>query len=131
MSSNNLDIVRGIYDAFGKGDVPSVLSALDPQIDWNEAEGFPYAGKYVGPDAVLQGVLMKLGTEWDGYSAVPDEFVGSGDKVVSLGQYSGTYKATGKSFRAQFAHAFTLRDGKVVHFQQYTDTAIVQQALKG
>jgi hypothetical protein len=127
---SNTDAVRAVYDAFAQGDVPRVLGFLDPNIDWTEADGFPYAGTYHGPDAVLQGVFMRLGTEWDGYSVVPDEFVAEGDKVIGLGHYSGKYKATGKSFRAHFAHVWTLRDGKAIRFQQYTDTAKVQEALR-
>jgi hypothetical protein len=37
------DIVKGLYDALGKGDVPAVLGAFDPQIQWREAENFLYA----------------------------------------------------------------------------------------
>lgn len=59
----------------------------------------------------------------------PEEFVEEGDQVVSLGLYSGTRKETGKSFSAPYAHVWTLRDGKVVRFRQYTDTAVVQRAL--
>jgi ketosteroid isomerase-like protein len=73
---------------------------------------------------------MRLGTEWDAFSAVPDDFVAEGDKVIALGHYSGKYKETGKSVRTHFAHAWTLRDGKAVMFQQYTDTAKVQEALQ-
>ena len=127
---SNTDTVRTTYDALARGDVPAVLGFLDPNIDWTEADGFPCAGTYHGPDAVLQNVIMKLGTEWDGFSAVPDDFVAEGDKVIALGQYSGKYKATGKSFRTHFAHVWTLRDGKAVKFQQYTDTAKVQEALQ-
>jgi ketosteroid isomerase-like protein len=126
---SNVDIVRGAYEAFGRGDVPAVLGVLDPNVSWTEADGFPYAGTYNGPDAVLNGVFMKLGSEWDGFSAVPDEFVADGDKVVSLGNYSGKYKATGKRFRTHFAHVWTLSNGKAVKFQQCTDTAKVQEAL--
>lgn len=126
---SNVDIVRGAYAAFAKGDVPGVLGILDPNVAWTEADGFPYAGTYNGPDAVLNGVFMKLGAEWDGFSAVPDDFIAEGDKVVSVGYYSGKYKATGKSFRTNFAHVWTLNNGKAVKFQQYTDTAKVQEAL--
>jgi len=128
--SNNADIIRNVYDAFGKGDIPTVLGSMDPNVEWREADGFPYAGTYVGPDAVLQGVFMRLGSEWDGFRAEPDEVLDAGDTVVGLGYYSGRYKATGKEFRAQFAHVFKLRDGKIVKFQQYTDTALVQAALR-
>lgn len=52
----------------------------------------------------MSGVIMRLGTEWDTFAAVPSEFIDGGDTIVVPGQYSGTYKATGKSFTADFAH---------------------------
>lgn len=61
----NGDIVRGLYEAFGRGDVPAVLGVLDENIEWTEAEGFPYGGTFHGPQAVLENVFMKLGTEWE------------------------------------------------------------------
>ncbi len=127
---SNLNSVQGVYDAFAKGDIPSVLGFLSSDIDWTEAEGFPYGGTYTGPHAVLEGVFMRLGTEWEGFAAVPDEFIDGGDRVVALGRYSGTYKATGKSFRANFAHVWKVREGKAVRFVQYVDTLLVQRALQ-
>jgi uncharacterized protein len=73
---------------------------------------------------VLENVFLKLGGEWDGFSAVAHEFVADGDTVVALGDYGGTYKATGKPFKAPFAHVWKFRDGKAVSFQQHTDTAV-------
>jgi ketosteroid isomerase-like protein len=125
----NSELIRGLYTAFANGDVASVVGAFDDDIRWIEADGFPYGGTYVGPDAVVGNVLAKLGSEWDGFSAVPDAFVAEGDVVVALGRYGGAYKATGKSFSAPFAHVWTVRDGKIVRFQQYTDTVLVQAAL--
>lgn len=128
--AENRQVIQSLYDAFARGDVPTVLALMDPQIEWTEADGFPYAGTYHGPEAVLNGVLMRLGTEWEGYQAVPDEFVDGGASIVVLGHYSGSYKATGKSFRAPFAHVWKVRDGKILRFVQYTDTVLVQQALQ-
>lgn len=127
---NNLNSVRGVYEAFAKGDIPAVLGFLSPDIEWTEAEGFPYGGTYVGPQAVLEGVFMRLGTEWEGFAAVPHEFIDGGDKVVALGKYSGTHKTTGKSFEANFAHVWKVREGKAVRFVQYVDTLLVQRALQ-
>ncbi len=131
MSQENVDTVRGLHEAFAKGDVPFVLGLFDPEIEWNEAENFIYADRnpYVGPEAVLNGVFLRLATEWEGFSVTPNEFLDAGDKTVVLGTYSGTYKATGKPVRAQFAHVWTLRDGKVISFQQYTDTAQFARAV--
>ena len=93
-------------------------------MEWNEAENFPYAdgNPYRGHDAILGGVFARLGGEWDGFAAVPEEFLDAGDTIVVLGRYRGTCKATGRSLHAQMCHVWRIRDGKAVHFQQYTDT---------
>jgi uncharacterized protein len=130
-SSSNLDLIRGAYEAFGRGDVPAVLGVMDENIVWYEQEGFPYGGTYHGPEAVLHNVFMKLGTDWQDYQAVPDEYVVGDDAVVALGHYSGIYKKTGKSMRVPMSHVWKFRDGKAYEFRQYTDTALVQRALEG
>ena len=127
---SNVDSVKALYQAFAEANIPSVLGFLSPDIDWTEAEGFPYAGTYHGPNSVLTGVFMRLGTQWDGFAAVPEEFIDGGDTVVALGKYSGTYKATGKSFQADFAHIWKLQDGKAIRFIQYVDTLLVQRAME-
>jgi len=130
MSANHLEVLTKIYADFAKGDIPAVLTAFDPNIDWTECEGFPYGGNYIGPEAVTENVLMKLGTEWEGWSAVPDEYIGSGDRFVALGKYRAKNKATGKDIEAAFAHSWTFRDGRAVKFEQFADSAIVQEALQ-
>jgi len=127
--ATNSEMIRSLYEAFARGDVPAVLAALSPDVRWTEAEGFPYGGTYRGPQSVLEGVFMRLGADWEGFTVVPKEFVAQGETVVALGQYSGTYRKTGKSFSAPFVHVWSVRDGKAVRFQQHTDTAVVQRAL--
>ena len=127
---NNGEIIKGLYDDFATGNVPGVLGAMDANISWTEAEGFMYAGTYVGPNTILGGVFMKLATEWEGFSAVPHQIVDGGDgNVVSLGTYSGKYLKTGKNVTVPFAHAWTLRDGKIIKFFQYTDTLVIARDL--
>ena len=128
--SHNKEIIQNLYAAFGSGDVPTVLAGLTPDVSWTEALGGPYGGIWIGPTAILENVFMKLGGEWDAFSAVPAQFVCEGDTVVALGQYSATYKATGKSFTAPFAHVWKLLDGKVISFQQHTDTAVHLAPMK-
>jgi hypothetical protein len=125
MSQANVDLIRGLYEAFARGDGPAVLGAMDPGIVWNEAENFPYADRnpYVGPMAVAEGVFGRIGAEWDQFQVMPGEILDAGDTVVALGRYTGTYKATGKRMDAQFAHVWRVSGGKVTAFQQYADTA--------
>jgi ketosteroid isomerase-like protein len=132
LSQENVATVRSLYEAFAKGDVPTVLGAFTPGAEWREAENFLYAdgNPYIGSGAILQGVFLRLATEWDGFAANPAQFLDAGDTVVVTGRYTGAYKATGKSIDAQFAHVWTLQDGKVARFQQYADTLQVAQAVQ-
>lgn len=121
----NSDRVAKIYDAFARGDGAAVMAQFDPEIVWNEAENFLYAGgnPYKGPDAVANGVFGPIGAEWDNFRLEMVEFHNlDDDGVLVTGRYRGTYKATGKELDAQFAHVWKLRDTLAVSFQQYTDT---------
>jgi uncharacterized protein len=122
--SRNIEVVKAIYTAFGQGNVPAVLGALDSQIAWSEAEGTIYAdgNPYTGPQAVAERVFQRLITDIENFTVNPGNFIDGGDTVVVEGRYRGKMKATGTPLDAQFAHVMQLRDGKVVRFQQYTDT---------
>ena len=125
MSQSNRAIIDGLYAAFARGDVPAVLGAMTPDVVWNEAEhNLPLAdgNPYVGPQAVLEGVFMRLGQEFDGFTVVPERLVADGDCVVMRGRYSATAKATGSPVNVQVVHVWTLNDGKVTGFQQHVDT---------
>ena len=132
MSKADAEVIRGIYDAFARGDIGAVLAAMSPGIVWREADNHPYADRnpYVGPDAILQGVFARLGTEWDGFAAVMDEILDGGDKVVALGRYRGANKKSGKSINAQVVHVWTVENGKAASFQQYTDTLQIARAME-
>ncbi|MEV8639439.1 nuclear transport factor 2 family protein [Streptosporangium sp. NPDC051023] len=128
--SKNLDAVRASYEASAAGDINGILALLGPDAEWTEMAGFPYAGTYVGPDNVLAKVFARLGGEWDDYQAVPEEYVDGGDTIVVVGNYRGTYLATGKYMDVRFTHVWHLEDGVAKSFEQFTDTALVQEALK-
>jgi ketosteroid isomerase-like protein len=129
---SNSEFLKSVYEAFGAGDMPTVLGAMSPEIRWHEAEGNPYmpSGEaWVGPDAVLANLFARLGEEWDGFTVHPATFHDAGDTVTVQGRYSGDYKASGKSFDAQFCHVWSLADGKITKFQQYVDTGQLQTVM--
>ena len=124
----NKQITQGIYEAFSKGDVPSVLAVMDDKIEWTEAEGFPlYDGTFVGPQAVLEGVFMRLGEIGDDFTVTPNRFVAEGDTVVTIGTYSWKHRSTGEPAKVQMAHVLTFRDGRLISFEQLVDTLKVQE----
>lgn len=132
-SPKNVSIVDGAYKAFAVGDVPAVLSSLDANVVWNEAENFPYAdgNPYKGPDAVLTGVFTRIGSEWEYFKLADIKlFEMSNDYVLATGRYQAKYKKNSATIDAQFAHLWKLKDGKVIGFQQYVDTKQVANAIK-
>ncbi|HKR11129.1 MAG TPA: nuclear transport factor 2 family protein [Pyrinomonadaceae bacterium] len=131
MSAQNKQTVEDLYAAFGRGDIPSILGLFHPEIEWWEAESFVYADKnpYRGPQAILSGLFARLAGEWEKFKAIPDEVLDAGETVVSCGHYTGKYLVTDCEVRAQFAHVFKFQDGKIVRFQQYTDTAQFEKAV--
>jgi ketosteroid isomerase-like protein len=132
MNSDRVALIRQLYDAFARGDVPAVLGAFDPRIEWREAEGFVYAdgNPYIGPDAIVQGVFGRLAAEWDNFTVKPNEILATTDGAVSFGRYSGVHKRTGRRVDAQFAHVWRISGDKIHGFQQYTDTAQFREAVQ-
>jgi len=131
--STNLDVIKGVYHAFATGDFPAFLNAMDPKIEWNEAENFPYAdgNPYIGPDAVVQGVMGRISADWE-YWTITDQVyrVTLDGMVIVTARYNGKHKITGKVIRAQVTHMWTLNNGKITRFQQYADTLQVTRAMQ-
>jgi steroid delta-isomerase-like uncharacterized protein len=125
LNAENVAVVSELYANFGKGDVPAVLAAMDSSVVWNEAEGNALAdgNPYIGPEAVLKGVFERVLAGFPNFT-LNDIVLHNieNDQVLATLRYKGTNKSTGKDLNAQAAHLWTLKDGKIVAFQQYVDT---------
>lgn len=125
--ATNKEIVENAYASFAKGDIPAALGAMADDIQWTEADGFLLAGTYVGPQAVLEGVFMRLGEIGDDFAVAPEHFVADGDTVVALGNYTWKRKSSGEPAAVKMVHVWTLDGGKAVAFQQHVDTVKVRE----
>jgi len=127
----NLEIIRSTYEGkTSEENGKNLAKYLAENVAWIEAKGFPYAGTYIGFDAIMKNVFYRLGTEWINYKFTPEGYMTDGDKVAAYGTYSGTYKATGKYFEARVIHLWKLKDGKIINFEQFVDSKIVIDAMK-
>ena len=125
---DNVELAKQGYQDFAKGNIEAVLGLFDPKIEWKECIGFPFVsgdGIYIGPNAVAQDVLAQIPEHYEGFTIDIQELFGSGDKVVMVGYYKGIWKATGKEFKANATHVWTMKDGKLTHFFQAVDTATI------
>ena len=127
----NLRLVQGLYEAFGARDRERILEIMHPEIEWIQNEGFPGGGLHKGAVHVLDDVLSQFRRDWDNWRARVTEWHDAGATVIAIGVYEGTYKATGKQLVAAFAHVYDIKDGRVVRFRQFTDTALILEARRG
>jgi uncharacterized protein len=122
---SNCETIKAAYAALASNDPSVLFGAMDPAIQWNEAEGHPLADRntYGNPQAIGDGVFARLLAAIDNFTVVPHAYVDGGDHVVALGRYGGVMKASGAKLDAQFCHVWRFSGGKIATFQQYTDTA--------
>ena len=129
---SNVQLAKDIYAAFGRGDIPAVLAGFHPEIEWRQAEGNPYqpdGAAWIGPQAVLEKLFMRIGSEWEGFTVTVGTLHDAGEYVVMQGRYTGLYKPSGKRVDAQMCHVMRFRDGKLSSFQQYVDTGQIQKVM--
>ncbi|RBI62354.1 hypothetical protein DMJ13_10800 [halophilic archaeon] len=126
-ATDNVELVRGIYDRFNQGDLDTVLEKMADDVTWVEPEGDPlFGGTYHSPEEVRTNVFVPANEEYDDFTVTPERFIDGGATVVVEGKFTGTSKA-GTSFELPFAHVCDVQDGKITHFTNYEDTALSQQ----
>lgn len=124
-------LLRETYELVGQGDIPTFITYLDDDISWTETAGFPYAGTYIGPVAVIENVHQRLGSEWHNFTAKDKSYGFNNNQVYVYGQYSGEYKVTSKSFVADFVHIYEFnQENKIQKFTQVVDSQLVNDAMK-
>jgi uncharacterized protein len=125
----NVAIVHQAYDNFKTGNIPALLALLSDDVTWQlpAMENVPFSGKRTTPAGVGEFFALVNENE-EAVRFEPREMVAQGDKVVSLGYYQWRLKTNGREFDSDFAHVFTIRDGKIVAFHEYTDTAACTNA---
>lgn len=133
MSNDNVDLVRNLYAAFGRGDIDTILAALAPDVSWESVgrpEDYPAFGPRHGIEAVRDFFrLVAENEEFSDFS--PREFLAADDRVFVLGHYEATLRKTGRTVASDWVHVFTLRDRKVSRWREHTDTAQFAEAWRG
>lgn len=127
----NLEIVKSTYEGkTSEENGRNLAKHVSENIRWTEARGFPYGGTYTGLESITRNVFTRLGSEWIDYKFTPEDYIAGDDKVVAYGTYTGTYKKTNKPFEARVAHLWKLKDGKIISFEQFVDSKMVDEAIR-
>ncbi len=130
-AQENVQVVKNGYAAFGRGDVPGLLALFAEDIEWHvPGKGLPTSGDYRGHSGVT-AFFQKLAAEVEFLDFQPSEFVAEGDSVLVIGSDRAKIRATNRTLDATWVHAFTLRNGKVTKFREFTDTQAIAAAYEG
>jgi uncharacterized protein len=120
MSNDNAELLSAMYDAFARGDVPTVMAALDEDVEWHIPAALPHAMDARGRDEV-GAFFEKLASTWDEFGLEIDDLVASGDRVCAIGRAKGTLDGDQSGYG--FVHAWTVRDGVCVRLEEYVDAS--------
>jgi ketosteroid isomerase-like protein len=127
MFRSNVEVVRYIYDAFRRRDLPAALEFVAPDIEIYQSSEVPWGGEYRGREG-MQALMSKLVTNVQ--SAVSlERFIDAGDDIVAIGRTEGTALATGEAFVVPVAHVWTLREGLAVRVRYFIDNPTMLAAL--
>jgi hypothetical protein len=132
MSEANVTLAKAMYAAFQRGDIATLVKACAPNIVWSthgRQSDFPTLGTRKG-HAGVQEFFAAVAQHLDFSEFSPQEFYPSGDKVFVLGRYAMAVKKTGKPMACDWCHVFTVRNGIVVQFDEFTDTAQAAAAYR-
>ena len=121
MSQENVEIVRRGYERYATtGVIDPDITAPDLVWDMSNFHGWPEQRTYEGAEEV-QGFLSAWEGAWDEWELEADAFHDAGDKVVAMMSQRGRSKAVGMPVEMSFAQVWTLRDGKQVRMDMYSD----------
>ncbi|MCE3246184.1 MAG: snoaL-like domain protein [Geminicoccaceae bacterium] len=124
------ELIRDWYATLAAGDLAGALAALDPDIEWIEAESSPYGGPAPirGPEAVLRRVWLPLREDWERIAIEPDELIELPAGVLALVRYRGVRRGTGARLDAQAAHLWDVAGDRITRYRGFADTYALQLA---
>lgn len=117
----NLEIIREFYETLN-------IELVDPDVDWNVANGFFMDGHYQGRQAIQEWVA-KLTAQFDNWKDRPDQLLDAGDMVVAFGHYQGRSQVTGKTFNVPFSHIWFLKDGRIIKLNHHVDISMLDGVI--
>lgn len=130
---DNVEVVRNLYAAFGKGDVPAILAALTPETRMHHSgssDTVPWGSRTHTGAEEWGKFFSELNEALEPEAFEAEQYIAEGDRVVALGRYRFRARATGKSFESHWAMAWTFKDGQPIDVRVFEDTEAQANALR-
>lgn len=124
-----LQVIESVYEAFGRGDIPHILSLVAATGTWRQSAMLPWGGDYVGPQGAGE-FFTKLAGEMETTAFKVHESIVNGNEVFSFGYYEGKSHRTGRTGGADFMFRWRVEGDKIAAYESYIDTAALLAALR-
>jgi ketosteroid isomerase-like protein len=128
MPHDDVEILRAAYEALNRGDIPGTVAVLDADAEWHEHSELPEADSYRGRE-VIQSFLESFLESWDDFRQEVEDLIAEDGKVLILLHMIGQGKGSGIRVEARYAHLWTMREGRGVRVDTYTDREEALEAL--
>jgi len=128
----NIKTIQVLYEAFGRGDLETILANVADDVDWaSEASGSgaPWYGPHSGPAGVTD-FFAAFGSAMEVEEFVPITFAGTDTEVLTVVRCTAKSRVTGKRMAHHLHHYFRFEDGKVSYYRGSEDTAQTTWALQ-
>lgn len=116
MSKENIEIVRGLIEAWDRGDYSAALDSIDPEIEVDLALETHLDGTYRG-HAGLAEMLGAFWAEFEGRRFEIEEAIPAGSDVVLGVRFHGRGKRSGVEIEMPAWHVWHMREGKAVRWR--------------
>jgi len=129
--SQNIQTIKAIYEAFGRGDVDAIIAVVAADVDWGSdtaSDAAPWYGTRRGADGVAS-FFTDFGTAMEVEEFTPLTFAANDDDVLTVVRFRARSRKTGKVAAMQLHHWFHFRDGKIDYYRGTEDTAITAASL--
>ena len=120
------EALREVYAALNRNDIPAMVKAFDPQMEWIEPDHYPRGGTHRG-HAELIAILSQGRGSWAEGSCEPKRFIVAGDKIVVFVYVRVRLKDHTDWIEARLADVYTFRNGKAFQMRHFPDR---RQALE-
>jgi ketosteroid isomerase-like protein len=128
MSQENVELVRGVYEGWARGDF-SQIEAFHPEIVF-EMVDWPHQTRVRGLEDMRRTWRATL-SAWDDFRAIPTEYVDCGRNVLVINHIQGSGKESGAEVSADTATVWTVEDGLVTRMALYWDVDRARHAAAG
>lgn len=131
-ADTNVATVKAIYDAFGRGDLQSILDVLSDDVDWaTEAASadVPWYGVRSGKSEV-GAFFEQFGSTMEVDEFTPLAFAANDTDVMTVVRMKAHHRANGRGMDMQMHHWFAFRDGLIARHRATEDTAQVERLFR-